>query len=629
VYLVIDALQDPFPILRIDASSGGPEALARLVAQLPRDAGMAYLLLQHFDPGIPEQDLAALLAKATPMPVIDAIDGMKVLRDRIYVVAPNASMTMVRGYLSIAPPDTSTVNADDMRQTRIELHEKTTLLERQSKLLELSQDAVIVRNAGNRVISWNRGAQAMYGYTAAEALGQPLERLLLTDTSQWMALNDELDRFGEWEGELRQFRRDGTPMLVHSREVLVRNPDGSRSAVLAIKRDISELRHAMEALTEADRRKDEFMATLAHELRNPLAPVRNAVEIMRIAGNNPETMTQVRNMLDRQVQQLSRIVDDLIDVSRIVEKKIELRRERIAVTRVVDLALETCRSRIAGRQQALSVTLPSEPLMLDADPARISQVLINLLDNASKYSDTGGHIWLSVEQYRNGGGPVSEVTVIIRVRDDGIGIAADVLPTVFDMFTQGARTREQGRGGLGVGLALVRSLVEMHQGQIQVESEGPGHGSEFTVRLPASGGESLARAASVAPKANATPVKVRLVVVDDSADHAESLGMLLQLMGHEVFLAASGPEALAAVERFQPDAALIDIGLPGMTGYEVARRIRMRPEFRDMLLVAQTGWGQTEDRVRSKEAGFDHHLVKPVNREALEAILNSVSRLGP
>ena len=287
------------------------------------------------------------------------------------------------------------LDLDDMRQAQMELQKQSAVIAQQSRLLELSQDAVIVRDAANRVQSWNRGAQEMYGYTTAEALGVPLEALLLTDPSSWKALNDELDRSGEWEGELRQYRRDGTPIQVHSREVLVRNKEGSRTAVLSIKRDITELRRAMAALTEADRRKDEFMATLAHELRNPLAPVRNAVEIMRLAGNNPETVAQVSSMLDRQVQQLSRIVDDLIDVSRIVEKKIDLRRERTALLQVVDTALETCRSRIAGRQQQLSVSMPAEPIYFDVDPVRLSQVLINLLDNASKYTDVGGHIWIS------------------------------------------------------------------------------------------------------------------------------------------------------------------------------------------------------------------------------------------
>ena len=522
------------------------------------------------------------------------------------------------------------LDLDQMRHARLELQEKTAQLEQHAALMELSQDAIIVRDGENLVQTWNRGAQEMYGYTAAEARGRPLAQLLHTDDESWKALNDELDQVGEWEGELRQSRRDGTPMIVHSREVLVRDGRGERLAVLSIKRDVSDLRRAMAALTEADRRKDEFMATLAHELRNPLAPVRNAVEIMRIAGDNPEAVARVRDMLDRQVQQLSRIVDDLIDVTRIVEKKIELRRERIELSQVVDTALETCRSRIEGRRQRLTVSLPTQAVQLDADPVRLSQVIINLLDNASKYTDIGGQIWLSAEVHKDGKGrkspqPPPGPGVTIKVRDNGIGIPGDLLPNVFDMFTQGARTRELGRGGLGVGLSLVRSLVEMHEGSVKVESDGPGKGTEFSVRLPLADGAVAPVTPRETPVAEAAAV-ARLLVVDDSIDHAQSLGMLLKLMGHEVHVAHTGPEALEAVARVKPDVALVDIGLPGMSGYEVARRIREQAKYRGMVLVAQTGWGQTEDRLRSEEAGFNYHLVKPVSREDLESILKSLRR---
>jgi PAS domain S-box-containing protein len=519
------------------------------------------------------------------------------------------------------------LDLDQMRHAQLELQEKTAQLEQQATLMELSQDAIIVRDGDNIVQVWNRGAQEMYGYSTAEAKGRRLELLLRTDQESWDDLNRTLDRDGAWEGELRQHRRDGTPMIVHSREVLVRDGKGGRLAVLSIKRDITALRTAMTALTEADRRKDEFMATLAHELRNPLAPVKNAVEIMRIAGDNPDAMARVRDMLDRQVQQLSRIVDDLIDVSRIVEKKIELRRERSDLSQIVDTALETCRSRIEGRRQRLTVSLPAQPVQLDADPVRLSQVIINLLDNASKYTEEGGQIWLSAEVTRDGKGKKATAespSVTIKVRDDGIGIPADLLPNVFDMFTQGARTRELGRGGLGVGLSLVRSLVEMHAGSVSVESGGPGKGTEFNVRLPLADG-AAPLAVVTEPEAKA-PAAARLLVVDDSVDHAQSLGMLLRLMGHEIHTAHTGPEALEAVARVKPDIALIDIGLPGMSGYEVARRIREQPKYRGMVLVAQTGWGQTEDRLRSEEAGFNYHLVKPVSREDLENILKTLKR---
>jgi two-component system CheB/CheR fusion protein len=266
--------------------------------------------------------------------------------------------------------------------------------------------------------------------------------------------------------------------------------------------------------------------------------------------------------------------------------------------------------------------MPSAPIFIQADPVRMSQVLINLLDNASKYTKEGGQIWLSAERRPDGDGVGDQV--LIRVRDSGIGISPELLPNVFTIYTQGARTREETRGGLGIGLALVQSLVQMHGGAIKAESEGTGKGTEFTVRLPVS---DIDEAVGITPPEQpAASHPARILVVDDSRDHLESLGILLRLMGHEVQLAASGPEALEAVANFRPDVALVDIGLPGMNGYEVAQRIREQPKYRDLVLVAQTGWGQNEDRARSIQAGFDHHLVKPVGREALEAILRSMPK---
>jgi CheY-like chemotaxis protein len=350
---------------------------------------------------------------------------------------------------------------------------------------------------------------------------------------------------------------------------------------------------------------------------------------MRLAGGDPVAVARARDMLDRQVQQLSRIVEDLIDLTRITEKKIELRREPVALGTVVETALETCRSQIEGRGHRLEVSLPAEPVYLDADPVRIAQVLINLLNNAAKYTEPGGRIWLTAERAPadpppEGGGGSGAGDLVLRVRDTGTGIAAELLPHVFDMFTQGVRALDQGRGGLGVGLTLVRSLVQMHGGSVEVHSEGPGRGSEFVVRLPlAKGPPEPAEAVAEQPPGAATTTPKRILVVDDSPDQAHSLGMLLTLMGHEVRLAENGPDALAAVAAFHPDVALVDIGLPGMNEYEVARRIRAEPQFRDIVLVAQTGWGQDDDRRRSQEAGFDHHLVKPVSPSAIEEIVQS------
>jgi two-component system CheB/CheR fusion protein len=504
------------------------------------------------------------------------------------------------------------VDIDEMRRDQEELR-------RQAALLEMSQDAIVVRDAQNRITFWNRGAQEMYGWSADEARGQPIDQLLKTDPAAWAALNARLDQHGSWEGELRQTRRDGNHIIVHSREVLVRDEAGARAAVLAIKRDMTEFHRMVDALKQADRRKDEFLATLAHELRNPLAPIRNVAEIFRRASNDPAMIAKARDMLDRQVRQISGIVEDLIDVTRIVEKKIELRKERVALAPVVETALESCRSAIEGYGHRLTVTLPPEPLYLDADPVRLSQVLINLLNNAAKYTPFGGQIWLTAE--RAGG------ELIVRVRDTGIGIKAELLPHVFDMFTQGESGPKQGRGGLGVGLTLVRSLVQMHGGSVEVHSSGPGHGSEFVVHLPLAASRSEpAREAGRGAARRATLTPRRILVVDDNQDQAESLGQLLKLMGHEVQLAFNGQRAVEAAIDFRPDVALLDIGLPGMNGYEVARRIRQHPHLSDVVLVAQTGWGQEEDRRRSQEAGFDHHLVKPVGSEVLEEVVRTLPR---
>jgi len=500
-------------------------------------------------------------------------------------------------------------------------------------LLELSQDAIIIRDASDRVTFWNRGAQEMYGWSADEALSKRLNLLLGTSQGAWAALNERLERTDAWDGELLQRRRNGTPILVHCREVLVRGVDGARAAVLAIKRDVTEQKRAIEALKEADRRKDEFLATLAHELRNPLAPIRNAVEIMRLAGDDREAIGHAREVLDRQAGQLARIVDDLIDLARIVEQKVELRRERVSIRAVAETALETSRPQLEESRVRLTVTLPDEPLYLDADPVRIAQVLVNLLNNAAKHTAPEGEVSLIVERASvpddavAGNGTISapDDHVIISVRDTGSGIAPSLLPHVFEMFTQGPRTTQQGRGGLGVGLALVRNLVNMHGGVVEAHSSGPGEGSEFVVKLPlvAAPGAAIS---TTTQRDLATVTRKRIIVVDDNDDQVQSLATLLTMMGHDVALAANGQDAIDRAIRFQPDLMLIDIGMPGMEGYEVARRIRERPDMQNILLVAQTGWGGDVERQRSKEAGFDDHLVKPLTPTTLEEVIRSLPR---
>jgi PAS domain S-box-containing protein len=521
------------------------------------------------------------------------------------------------------------VDVDLLHHSQETLQRTTAQLALQGQLIELSQDAVIVRDAKNAVLSWNKGAEDMYGWTPDEARGKTLDKLLQTETAARAALNDRLDQQGRWEGELRQVRKDGTPILVQSREVLVRAEDGTRAAVLSIKRNVTELRRMVEALKDADRRKDEFLAMLAHELRNPLGPIRNAVGIMTLAGDDPTSVALARDMLERQVAQLGHIIDDLVDISRIVEKKISLEKSTVELRKIVEVALETCRSQIEGREHRLKLSLPTEPLYIHGDQVRLSQVLINLLNNSARYTGRGGEIAISAERapaHSGGQGPAnSPGNVVVRVRDSGIGISAELLPHVFDAFTQGDSGYH--RGGLGVGLSIVQSLVEMHGGDVQALSAGSGKGSEFVVRLPLVEPPQQPEQAEAVGRQLQTATRRRVLVVDDNTDHAESLSFLLKLMGHDTRLAHDGEAALQVAAEFEPNVALIDIGLPRLNGYEVARRLREQPRLRNAVLVAQTGWGQESDRVRSHEAGFDHHLVKPVAPEVLADIIDSAD--GP
>ena len=368
----------------------------------------------------------------------------------------------------------------------------------------------------------------------------------------------------------------------------------------------------VDGLREADRRKDEFLATLAHELRNPLAPISNALQIMRLAGASGAAAEQVRTMMERQLTQMVRLVDDLLDVSRITRGKIELRKERVELAAVVQSAVETCRPLIEAAGHELTLTLPPEPISLDADLIRLAQVFSNLLNNAAKYTEQGGHIWLTAE--RHGG------EVMVKVRDTGLGIPTDMLPRTFDMFTQVDRALERSQGGLGIGLTLVKRLVEMHGGSVEARSDGPGKGSEFIVRLPVAvaSASHQPRPPKGAGEKTAPPAKRRILVVDDNKDSADSLSMMLSITGMEVRTAYDGLEAVEAATAFNPDVVLLDIGMPKLNGYEAARRIREQPRGKDMLLVAVTGWGQEEDRRRSQEAGFNFHMLKPVDPAALQ-----------
>jgi signal transduction histidine kinase/CheY-like chemotaxis protein len=385
--------------------------------------------------------------------------------------------------------------------------------------------------------------------------------------------------------------------------------------------EVARRKELADRLAEADRRKTEFLAMLSHELRNPLAPLHHAVQLLGGPGAEGPNSRKARDVIGRQVRQLTRLVEDLLDISRIASGKVRLRKEPVELAGVVERAVETSRPAIAARRHELIEGMPAGPLWVDADPVRLAQVVANLLNNAAKYTEERGHIRLTVG--REGG------EAVVRVGDDGIGIGPAELAGVFDLFAQGTAAADRSAGGLGVGLALVRTLVELHGGSVTAHSDGPGQGSEFVVRLPALEGPPVARGETGEQQAPVRPPACRILVVDDNQDGTEMLALLLRHEGHDVQTAADGPTALEVAGAFRPDMVLLDIGLPGMDGHAVARRLRQADAGKGMVLVAVTGYGQDEDRRRSRDAGFDHHLVKPVDIATLRDLLGGPQAKSP
>jgi CheY-like chemotaxis protein len=392
---------------------------------------------------------------------------------------------------------------------------------------------------------------------------------------------------------------------------IARRANALQDANQTLEHEMTVRQGAERALLLADRRKDEFLATLAHELRNPLAPIRTGLDIMRLNASDPVACDRARAIMERQLKQMVRLVDDLLDVSRINTGKLTIRREQLMLQDVVNDALELARPFIAAQGHTLEVQLPPQPVFLVGDAARLAQVLSNLLHNAAKYTARGGTIALEAE---TGGGQLQ-----LRVRDNGIGIPSALLDDIFEMFIQADSSLERSSAGLGVGLSLARKLVELHGGSIRAESAGQGRGSTFTVTLPI-------LAASSAAAAEQAPVQVahrlyRILLADDNVDFVNGIGALLRSMGHQVHIAYDGQQALAAAEAFAPEFAFLDIGLPKLNGYDLARALQSLPALRHTVLVAVTGWGQQKDRQHAFEAGFHHHLVKPVSIDQLQEIL--------
>ena len=418
--------------------------------------------------------------------------------------------------------------------------------------------------------------------------------------------------------ETMRVTKDGRLIDVSLTVSPVRDSSGKIVGASKVARDITERKQAELALRDVDRRKDEFLAILAHELRNPLAPIRNSLHILRLTSQNDPVAERVGDMMDRQVNQMVRLVDDLLEVSRITSGKIALRKERVDLAAIVHDSVETSRPLIEAVEHRLALAFPPDPLIVDGDPVRLAQVFANLLNNSAKYTDAGGEIRITAR--RDNG------WAVVSVRDSGAGIPREMLPSVFELFTQIDRHADRSQGGLGIGLTLVKSLVEMHGGTVHASSAGLGKGSEFVVRLPLVS-DRHAVDVSQAPAISGSLLNPRRVlVVDDNHDAAESMGILLKLLGADVHVAYSGAEALDALPTYRPDVVILDIGMPGMDGHEVARRIRRQPEFQKVTLIALTGWGQDKDRRQSQTAGFDYHLIKPADMDALQAVLAVAGR---
>ncbi|TRW94904.1 ATP-binding protein [Candidatus Methylobacter oryzae] len=421
-------------------------------------------------------------------------------------------------------------------------------------------------------------------------------------------------REGHADAEVR-FRhfKTGATIWMLLNVFFIKDSTGEPVGFAAVSRDISASKQAKADLHEADRRKDEFLAMLAHELRNPLTPINNAAHILDMLKLEDPRLNWATEVIKRQVTHLTHLVDDLLDVSRIVRGKISLKKERLDLIEVVNSVLETERAPILAKQQHLDVCLPEQRVLVDGDSVRLSQILLNLIDNACKYTLEGGHIEVNVKLLG------SEVE--IQVRDNGTGISAELLPTIFDLFQQGARTLDRSQGGLGIGLTLVKRLVELHGGRVTASSLGPGLGSTFIVRLP-----TLAEETATFPTLEAPPpvphAGTQVLVVDDDLDVRESTSLLLKLNGYEVKMADSGEQAMALIQTFHPDVVLLDIGMPVENGYQVAQRIRQLPNGGDMLLIALSGYGRAEELAGSQRAGFDHHLIKPLNFSVLYELLS-------
>jgi PAS domain S-box-containing protein len=502
--------------------------------------------------------------------------------------------------------------------------------EQLNSTLACMADGVLATDVNGRLTLMNRAAEALTGWSFAESKGKPWWEILAIRRDDSTAdVESPIDRV------LHEVRvvHERLPLLLKPRSghtipiaysaAPVQTPDGQVTGVVLVFRDESERLRTQLALQDADRRKDEFLAMLAHELRNPLAPICMGLELLRMSAGDSQAMEEVRSMMDRQTQHMVRLIDDLLDVSRITRGKLALRKSAVELADIVRDAVAATRPMLDEANHRLTVHLPEQPLRIYADANRLTQVLTNLLNNAAKFTPREGRIELAAQH--------SDSEVIVTVSDSGIGIPPEKADRVFGMFTQIHESSERRNTGLGIGLTLVKSLVEMHGGTVEVQSRGQNHGTTFLIRLPAAAAPATAMSpdevdGSVKAGADALPpVKRRILIVDDNRDALESLSRMVRLLGNDVRQAHDGLEALEIGRSFRPDIVLMDLGMPKLNGFDAARRMRQEPWGCELPLVATTGWGQDDDRRESAEAGFDHHLVKPIAVAALREVLDKSS----
>jgi PAS domain S-box-containing protein len=575
-------------------------------------------------------DVFRIVNEETHEPVENPVD--RVLREKTVVGQANHTILMARDQTERPIDDSGAPIQEnggaikgvvlvfrDITQRR----QSEAVSNRLAAIIDSSDDAIIGTDLGRIVVSWNAGAERLFGYTAAEVAGRPISLLMPPDRraeeSEILARLRRGERVDHFESV--RITKEGHPIDVSLTISPIRDGSGRIVGASKIARDITERkrleeerRRRLDELAEANRRKDEFLAMLAHELRNPLAVISNAIQLNTLIGAQ-EQGDWSRDVIGRQVQHLSRLIDDLLEVSRIRTGKIQLHKERLDVAMVLRNAIESVRPLIEAREHNLTVDIASATLLAEADQVRLEQIVNNLLTNAAKYTDRGGRIWLSAQREAE--------AIVIKVRDAGIGIRPEHLPRIFELFAQGDRSLAHSEGGLGIGLTLARTLTELHSGSLTATSAGPGTGSEFVVRLPA-GAPVTADPATSKPPVKPLPMRgLSILVIDDNAELAQGLSRLLKLLDYEVWMAHDGPSGIEAARGHRPDIVLLDIGLPGMDGYQVAEQLRREDFGKDVLLVALTGYGHEEDRRRASSVGFDQFVTKPVDYATLLTLLTA------